>query len=257
MHNSINQLSTHSRKKRGSSRGVKSANSSTITCRPGSAGAQHYRADRAARFPGLRKSRLSYPSGHTARAAFTGAATRVSTYFLAERSLCLPVCGNRRGHAAVCDVGILEASSRRSFVLNRPVVSKSSFRRRPPHPCRLSLTRNLTPWPLSLCSGVVQQEFSPGCAIPRDRCAAKFPSPRKEGMLIDASRRRRTVRYRGRNGAASASKAKHHADHRLLPPGRPFRSRGPSRNPDAQSQDQVRAAARPQREAAGLPHPFR
>ena len=53
-------------------------------------------------------------------------------------------------------------------------------------------------------------------------------------MLIDASRRRGAVRYRGRNGRLPASKGIHHADDRLFPPRRPLRSRRDSRNLDAQ-----------------------
>ena len=183
-----------------------------------------------------------------------------------ERSQCQPTCGKRRNHAAAFTPGCSIPPLSPVVPLSRPVFGKSSFRGRPPHPIAdLSLTRSLTPWPLSRCSGFVQQQFSPGPHPTRQ--AAWGPWDSGPFLAIATRQNSRAPKRRGVDrrqpaapdgalsrpqGAASASKGTRHADHRLFPPGRPLRPGRYSRNPDAQGQDQVRAAARPQREAAGL-----
>ena len=78
-------------------------------------------------------------------------------------------------------------------------------------PLQPLLTRNLTPWPLSRCDDAVQQKFSPAALRHSSRSLrCKIPKPPKgEGVLIDASRRRRAVRCRGRKGRPPASKGTH------------------------------------------------
>jgi hypothetical protein len=73
------------------------------------------------------------------------------------------VCSLRRSlRVTPSHVAIFEPFSLAGRSLEPPVFGKISFRGRPPHPCRPLLARNLTPWPVSLCSGIVQQKFSPG-----------------------------------------------------------------------------------------------
>jgi uncharacterized protein (DUF736 family) len=64
---------------------------------------------------------------------------------------------------------------------------------------------------MSLCDDAVQQKFSLAALRHSSRSLrCKIPEPPKEeGVLIDASQRRRAVRCRGRNGRPPASKGTH------------------------------------------------